>query len=130
MSQHWLTEFSHAHRRYRRLRGATRHLYTALAWLMVIAGCVLCVAGMYATRRAFGLPLEAGSLEGIRLQFLGWVVITVLSVPPLFYVGMMLVGGLFALVMLLAGRFTGAQAWAFTRFAQPPDHWLPDTRPD
>jgi hypothetical protein len=64
------------------------------------------------------------SIEGLRLQLLGWVGVTALSIPVLFYAGMVLVGSAFALLMLLAGRFTLSEAKAFALFAQPPERWV------
>jgi hypothetical protein len=110
--------------RAKQLRGQTRTLYNWLSWLMVALGCVLVVWAMFRTRAAFGLPMGRASIEGLRLQMLGWVGITALSIPVLFYLGMVLVGSAFALLMLLSGRFTWSEAMAFALFAQPPQRWV------
>lgn len=110
--------------RAQQLVGPRRQLYTFVSWLMVAMGCVLVGALMFQTRAAFGLPMGRASLEGIRLQFLGWIAVTLISVPTLFYVGLVLIGSLFALCMLLLGRFSLQEARAFALFAQPPERWL------
>src|SRR5262245_41386620 len=86
--RHLATSFARANR----LRGRTKTLYTSLSWLMVATGCVLVGVVMLKTRAALGLPMGQASLEGIRLQALAWVGITLLSIPTLFYCGMVLVG--------------------------------------
>ncbi len=110
--------------RAKKLAGAKRRLYTAISWLMVAVGCVLVVAIMIKTRAAFGLPMGRAPMEGLRLQFLGWFAVTLVSVPTLFYAGMVIVGGLFAVAMLALGRFTLPEARAFALYAQPPERWL------
>ena len=117
-------ELGTAFSRAKRLKGSSRTLYNWLSWLMVALGCVLVGLLMFKTRAAFGLPMGRAPLEGIRLQFLAWVGVTLLSIPVLFYLGMVLVGSTFALLMLLAGRFTLAEARAFALFVQPPQRWL------
>ena len=117
-------ELGTAFSRAKRLKGSSRTLYNWLSWFMVALGCVLVGLLMFETRAAFGLPMGRAPLEGIRLQFLAWVGVTLLSIPVLFYLGMVLVGSTFALLMLLAGRFTLAEARAFALFVQPPQRWL------
>jgi hypothetical protein len=118
--RHLATSFSRANQ----LRGSTKILYTALSWLMVAAGCVLVGVVMFKTRAALGLPMGRAPLEGIRLRFLAWAGITLLSIPTLFYCGMVLVGSVFAGIMLISGRFSRDEAAAFALFAQPPERWL------
>ena len=91
---------------------------------MIAVGCVLVGVVMFETRAALGLPMGRASLEGIRLQFLAWIGVTLLSVPVLFYCGMVLVGGVFAGAMFLIRRFSHAEAIAFSLFAQPPERWI------
>lgn len=91
---------------------------------MVAMGCILVVAFMFKTRAALGLPMERAPLEGLRLQFLGWIALTLVSIPPLLYGGMVIVGTLFAGCMLLLGKFSLSEARAFALFAQPPLRWL------
>src|SRR5262249_20839678 len=107
-----------------RLRGRTRILYTALSWLMVATGCVLVGLLMFKTRAALGLPMSRAPLQGIRLQFLAWIGITLVSIPTLFYCGMVLVSSVFAGVMLAVGRFSRHEAAAFALFAEPPERWF------
>jgi len=122
--RHFLKQLALGFSRAQKLVGPRRRLYTFFSWLMVAMGCVLVGAFMFKTRAAFGLPMGRASLEGIRLQFLGWIAVTLVSIPTLFYVGMVLVGSLFALCMLLLGRFSLQEARAFALFAQPPERWL------
>jgi hypothetical protein len=44
-----------------------------MSWFMVVMGCVLVGALMFKTRDAFGLPMGQAPMEGLRLQFLGWL---------------------------------------------------------
>jgi hypothetical protein len=110
--------------RAQKLSGPKRRLYTALSWLMVAVGCVLVGAVMFKTRSAFGLPMGRAPMEGLRLQFFGWIAVTLLSIPTLFYVGMVIVGSLFAVAMLALGKFSLPEAWAYALYAQPPERWL------
>lgn len=110
--------------RAQKLAGAERRLYTLLSWVMVVVGCILVGALMFKTRTAFGLPMGTGSIEGFRLKLLGWVAVTLISIPTLFYAGMVIVGGSFSACMLLLGKFSLSDARAFALFAQPPVRWL------
>lgn len=121
---HFLKELALGFSRAQKLVGPRRRLYTAMSWLIVAIGCALVVALMFKTRAAFGLPMGTAVLEGIRLQFLGWIAVTLVSIPTLFYAAMVLVGSLFALCMLLLGRFSMQEARAFALYAQPPERWL------
>lgn len=109
--------------RARTLRGGYKVLYNCLSWLMVLMGCVLVVALMLKSRRAFGLPMGRAPLEGIRFQFFGWILVTLTSIPLLFYVGMFLVGGAFGLIMALVGHISFADAKALALYGRPPERW-------
>ena len=110
--------------RAKQLTGPTRRLYTALSWVMVAMGCVLVTALMFKTRAAVGLPMGRAPIEGLRAQFFAWIAVTLVSIPTLFYVGMVIVGSLFAGLMLLLGKFSLQEAGKFAFFAQPPERWL------
>jgi len=45
------------------------------------------------------------------------------AAPALFYVAMFHIGGTFGLLMVVAGRFSLAEAKAFVLFGQPPQRW-------
>jgi hypothetical protein len=122
--RHFLRQLALGFSRAQKLTGATRRLYVALSWLMVATGCVLVAALMFKTRTAFGLPMGRAPIEGLRLQFLGWVAVTLVSIPALFYAGMVTVGGLFAIFMLALGKLSVQEARRFALFAQPPERWL------
>jgi len=91
---------------------------------MVIVGCVLVGALLVESRQAFGLPLTRASLDGLRLRFLGWIGVTLVSIPLLFYCAMVFVGGAVGVLMVVAGRLSLAEAKAFALYAQPPARWL------
>ena len=110
--------------RAQKLSGSRKRLYTVLSWFMVAVGCVFVGALMLKTRSVFGLPMGQAPIGGLRLQFLGWIVVTLASIPMLFYGGMVVVGSLFAFPMLLIGKFSTSEAWAFALFAQPPARWV------
>src|SRR5262245_14803693 len=109
--------------RARRLRGRTRLLYNCLSWLIVVLGCVLVGALMFKSRIALGLPPGRAPLDGVRLKFLSWAALTLVSIPTLFYVAMFVVGGTFGLLMVLLGRFSLAEASALALYGQPPQRW-------
>jgi hypothetical protein len=121
---HLLSQLALGFTRAQKLAGPKHRLYTAISWLMVVVGCILVGVLMLKTRAAFGLPMGQTSMEGIRLQFLGWIAVTLVSIPTLFYAGMVIVGSLFAVFMFLLGKFSAPEAWAFALFAQPPVRWL------
>jgi len=98
-------------------------LTTSLGWLVVIIGALLIVLLMYKTRLAFGLPLGSASLEGRRIQFLGWIGVTLISIPVIFYASMVFVAGAFGLVMVLRGKFTMAEAGAYALYGEFPQYW-------
>ena len=41
----------------------------------------------------FGLPLEGGPMEGLRMKLISWIALTIALVPTAFYSGMVLVYG-------------------------------------
>lgn len=122
--RYFLSQLALGFRRAQKLSGPKRRLYTALSWLMVAMGCVLVGALMFKTRAAFGLPMGKAPLDGLHLQFLGWIAVTLISIPALFYAGMVIVSSFFAVAMLLLGRFSVPEALAFALFAQAPTRWL------
>jgi hypothetical protein len=110
--------------RARQLRGRYRVLYNCLSWLMVLLGCGLVGVLLFKSRVAFGLPTTRASLEGLRLQFLGWGAFTLVSIPLLFYLAMFAVGGVFGVLMIMAGSFSCAEAKALALYGQPPQRWV------
>jgi hypothetical protein len=104
-------------RRYSRLLGALTGAAMVL-WLFLVA------AFFYGSRVMLGLPLEAGSLEGLGLKFVTWIVVILAATPILLICSLRLVRGIFSLLMIAAGKFTFAQARAFARSATPPERWL------
>ena len=122
--RYFLSQLALGFSRAQKLTGTTRRLCTGLSWLMVATGCVLVVALMFKTRAAFGLPMGRASIEGLRFQFLSWVAVTIISIPTLFYAGMVIVGIMFASAMFLLGKFSFQEARGFALFAQPPERWF------
>jgi hypothetical protein len=110
--------------RAQQLAGARRRLYIVLSWLMVALGCIMVVALMLKTRALLGLPMGRTSMAGLHLQFIGWIVVTLVSIPVLFYAGMVVVGSAFAALMLALRGFSPSEAKAFAMFAQPPERWV------
>lgn len=90
----------------------------------IVAGCALVIYIMLQTMQAFGLPLEGGSLEGIRLQFIAWLLTTVITIPLAFYISMVGIGTLFSAFMLLIGNITIEQAKHFTLYGKYPRQWM------
>ena len=81
------------------------------------------VFAMYHAWLMFGLPLEGGNIEGLRLRLISWVIVIVVLVPVVFLLGMVLMNGLFGLVMFTLGRLTWAEFAAFSWRAEYPASW-------
>lgn len=106
------------------LKNKYRRLATALGWLTVIAALVIVVIVMAKTRTALGLPPGRASLDGIRLKFLAWLTIILVSIPLSFYLARVLLHGAFGLLMMAAGRFTANEARSFAFQGGYPDAWF------
>jgi hypothetical protein len=91
--------------------------------LTVAIGCLALIVAMYNTWLMFGLPLEGGSIEGLRLKLISWIILTIPMVPIAFYIGMVLVNGFVGIIFFLLGRFTSHQALAFSWHAKYPKNW-------
>ena len=78
---------------------------------------------MYGIWLLFGLPLEGGSIEGLRLKLIAAIVLTILVIPISFFVAMIFVYGAYGFFMVLLGRFTMLQAVHFACYAKYPEHW-------
>ena len=100
-----------------------RRITTGLGWITVALACLVLIVFMYYSRLILGLPLEAGSLEGLRLKLIAWVILVILSLPYAFFVGMVLVYGAFGQVMFMLGKFSWRQAIDFSWRARYPEHW-------
>jgi len=110
--------------RARQLRGGKRLLDNIISWSMVLVGCVLVVALTFKSRVGFGLPMTRAPLDGLRMQLVGWVAFTAVSIPILLWCATVAVGGIFGLAMALFGRFTLGEAKAMALYGQPPAHWV------
>ena len=115
----FLNSYSESHK----LEERYRLLTTRMGWVTVAIGCLALIAVMYNTWLMFGLPLEGGSIEGLRLKLISWVVVTIVIVPFAFYAGMVLVYGAFGIIMLLLGKFSRQQALDFACRAKYPGDW-------
>lgn len=100
-----------------------QRLTSRLGWVTVATGCLGLIWIMYKMWLFFGLPLEGGSIEGLRSKLVSWVFLTCLMVPIAFYTGMILVYGAFGAVMFAVGRFTWHEAVGFACQAKYPDRW-------
>ena len=67
--------------------------------------------------------LGEASLEGRRLQFLGWIGVTLISLPLIFYGCMVLAGGAFGLIMAARGKFTTAEVKNYALYGEFPQYW-------
>lgn len=106
-----------------RLKKRFRLITTRLGWITVAASVLALMPAMYYSFLLFGLPIEGGSIEGLRLQLIAWVVFIIMIIPAAFYLGMVLVYGAFALMMFVAGRFTREQAADFALRSKYPQTW-------
>lgn len=100
-----------------------RNMTNRLGWVTVAIGCLALVVIMYNTWLMFGLPLEGGSIEGLRLKMISWIGLTVVFVPFAFYAGMVLVYGAFGFAMFVFGKFSWQQVIDFAWRAKYPEEW-------
>lgn len=81
------------------------------------------IAIMYHGWLLFGLPLDGGNIEGLRLKLVSWVMLTILFVPVAFYAGMIAIYGVCGLILLVLGRLSWRQAVEFAARARYPRRW-------
>jgi hypothetical protein len=108
----------------KRLTTFYRGLSTAVAWIGISLGLVALVWYIPYSMQAFGLPLEGGSLEGIRIQFLCWVTQLMLASALLIYGGAMLTAGILVVFLLALGKVDRRQALAYVLYAEYPRSWF------
>ena len=118
-----LSTFINSYAESLKLQERYRLLVTRLGWVTVAISCLALVFVMYHTRLMFGLPLEGGSLEGLRLRMILWIVVVVVLVPFVFFAGMVFMNGLLGLAMFALGRLTWAEFAAFSWHAKYPASW-------
>ena len=112
------------------LKKGHRLTSVALSALTILTGLAIALLVMAKSRAALGLPMDKGSLEGIRVKFLAWLLICLLSLPLAFYLARAFLYGAFGLFMVSVGRFTLSEAKQFALFASDPSASLePDARP-
>ena len=102
-----------------------RILTTRLGYLSIAIGCLAMIALMYNGWLMLGLPLRGGSIEGLRLQLIAWIVLSVLLLPLVLYAAMVLVYGICGLILLALGKLTRRQALDLAARARYPRHWYP-----
>ena len=106
-----------------KLQEQYRLLVTRLGWVTVVTSCLALVVVMYHTWLMFGLPLEGGNIEGLRLRLILWVIVIVALVPIVFFAGMVFVNGLSGLAMCVLGKLTWTQLVDFSWRAKYPASW-------
>lgn len=106
-----------------KLQKRYRLLVTWLGWVTVAISFLALVFVMYHTWLMFGLPLEGGNIEGLRLRLFLWVIVVAVLVPIVFFAGMVFVNGLSGLAMCVLGRFTWAEFIDFSWRAKYPASW-------
>ena len=106
----FLNSLAESHKLEKRYRLTT----TQLGWLTVAISCLAFLPIMYSTWLMFGLPLEGGSIDGLRLKLILWIVLTVILVPIAFFAGMVITYGAYGLLMFGLGRFTWRQTVDFS----------------
>lgn len=106
-----------------KLQKRYRLLVTWLGWVTVAISCLALLFVMYHTRLMFGLPLEGGSIEGLRLRMILWIIVVIVLVPFVFFAGMVFVNGLSGLAMCVLGKLTWAQLVDFCWRAKYPASW-------
>ncbi len=100
-----------------------QQLVTRIGWITVAISCLALIGVMYISRLMFGLPVEGGSLEGLRLNLISWVIFLIIVIPIIFYVGMVLVYGAFGIVMFLLGKISWSQVIDCACYGKYPNKW-------
>lgn len=119
--------FLNSHAESLKLEERYRSMTTRLGWVTVAMGCAAMIPLMYFAWLMFGLPLEGGSIEGLRLNLISWIVLVVLLLPIAFYVGMVLVYGLAGLILFAFRKLTAQQALELACYARYPKAWYDQT---
>lgn len=115
--------FLNSHSESYKLEERYRLTTTRLGWITVAIGCLALLPIMYKTWIMFGLPLEGGSIEGLRLKLVSWIVLTIALIPIGFYAGMVCVYGTYGFLMLILGQFTWQQTIDFGWRSKYPQQW-------
>lgn len=100
-----------------------RWIPIALNLLTILTSCVITLLVMYKSRSALGLPMDRGSLEGIRLKFITWLIICLFSIPMAFYLSRAFLYRAFGLLMVFVGKFTSSEANNFALHDSYPSAW-------
>ena len=108
-----------------KLKELYRILVSRLGYLSIAIGCLAMIVLMYNSWLMFGLPLRGGSIEGLRLQLIAWIGLTVLLLPLVLYAAMVLVYGIFGLILLGLGKLTPRQAFDLAARTRYPRQWYP-----
>ncbi len=98
-------------------------LVTRLGWLTVEISCLALLFVMYYIWLMFGLPLEGGNIDGLRLKLILWIIVIAVIVPILFFAGMVMLNGLFGLALYALGKLTWTQFIDFSWRAKYPANW-------
>lgn len=100
---------------------------------VVIVGVILAVPVWFGlarwSRLALGLPLGSGSLEGINLQFLAWIVFLVVITIVIWLVGIILVAALSTLILIPLGRMRPSEAPKYVLRSVYPRSWYKSSLP-
>ena len=109
----------------RQLTPFYRRLTTGVAILGTVLGLCQLIPYMVWSRTALGLPLGEASLDGIRLQFLCWILGVLMAIPIFFISCTVLLAGLLSMFLSLIGRMSRDEAIRYTFLSRYPDSWFP-----
>jgi len=101
-----------------------RLISAVLSSLTILTGLAIALLVMAKSRSVLGLPMGNAPLEGIRLKFLTWLVICLVSIPLAFYLSRVSLYGAFGLLMVSVGKFTSSEAKQFALRGSYPSAWL------
>ena len=94
---------------------------------VVIVGVILAVPVWFGlarwSRLALGLPLGSGSLEGIYLPFLAWVVFLIVITVVVWLAGVILVAAFSTLILIPLGRMRPSEASKYIFRSVYPRSW-------
>jgi len=76
------------------------------------------------SRLALGLPLGEGTLDGIRLQFLVWILVILAGIVVVLYAGVLLASTATMLVLVLSGAVSSREAFEYVVYSEFPDRWF------
>lgn len=98
-------------------RNKYRWLHALTAGSTVTLGSVLMALAILGSRAALGLPMGSAPLDGVRPQFIAWIVLCIASIPAAFIAASAVVTRIVGWLLVHVGRCTSERARFLVTFA-------------